>query len=62
MKRSFVLIFCIIFVFLIGLMINYQLKYSVDDAKDNIENKLAIFLNKNKDQQNFNKIKVNICL
>lgn len=58
MKRTFVLIFCIIFIFLIGLIINYQFKYSVDDSKDNIENKITIFLNKSKYKQKVNEINI----
>lgn len=38
-------------------MINYQLKYSVNDSKDNIENKIAIFLNNSK-FQNVNKLNI----
>lgn len=58
MKRIIVLIFCIIFIFLIGLIINYQLSYSVTDSMDDIENKIADFLSSSKYNDSTKKISV----
>lgn len=58
MKRTLVSIIGIVFILLITLIINYQLKYSVDSSKENIENKIVIFMNKSKPLQNINNIKI----
>lgn len=48
MKKIIILIFCLGFIFLVALIINYQSSYSVTESVDSIHNKIVYFLRNSK--------------
>ncbi|WP_024834081.1 hypothetical protein [Ruminiclostridium josui] len=48
MKKIIILFFCLVFIFLVAFIINYQLSYSVTDSGANIDNKIIYFLRNSK--------------
>ena len=58
MKKIIILISCLVFIFLVGLIINYQLTYSVTDSVVDIENKIIYFLRDGKYNDSTKEIRI----
>lgn len=52
MNKIIILIFCLMFIFLVGSIISYQLSYSVTDSTSEITNKISSFLSNSKYNDN----------